>query len=111
MKSATAVSFASELTMSESPCQRTYSQSLIINAAILSILTVRHPVIARHFNNDVDFVTYLITSTDNGIDIEAPFTDVYTKGAHSQNISLSDEAFQLLAPLSEKELFPVVWKL
>ncbi|KAF9548964.1 hypothetical protein CPC08DRAFT_755320 [Agrocybe pediades] len=46
-----------------------------------------------------------------GHNIDVTFTDLFLAGAGSNNISLSHQAFALLAPLEEGQIFDVVWNL
>ncbi|PPQ87363.1 hypothetical protein CVT25_001979, partial [Psilocybe cyanescens] len=46
-----------------------------------------------------------------GKNIDTVFTGLYDAGAHTQNISLNDAAFNLLAPLTVDKIFPVVWNI
>ncbi|KAF9475089.1 hypothetical protein BDN70DRAFT_936171 [Pholiota conissans] len=47
--------------------------------------------------------------TYKGISTDVTFTDLFMAAVHSQNISLSWEAFELLAPLEGGAIFPVFW--
>ncbi|KAF9560673.1 hypothetical protein CPC08DRAFT_818142 [Agrocybe pediades] len=44
-----------------------------------------------------------------GNNIDVTFTDLFLAGQGSTNISLSDQAFALLAPLEVGQISPVVW--
>jgi hypothetical protein len=46
---------------------------------------------------------------DQGTNVVVQFTDLFLAGAGSQNISLSDQAFAVLAPLEVGTIFPVDW--
>lgn len=65
------------------------------------------------FSHRLPFRFNLRTSflVDEGKNIDTVFTGLYDAGAHTQNISLNDAAFNLLAPLTVDKIFPVVWNI
>jgi hypothetical protein len=50
-----------------------------------------------------------VDAVDQGTSVVVQFTDLYLAGAGSQNISLSHQAFAVLAPLEVGTIFPVDW--
>ncbi|KAF8192107.1 hypothetical protein BJ912DRAFT_1058050 [Pholiota molesta] len=50
-----------------------------------------------------------VQATYQGTSVVVQFTDLYLAGAGSQNISLSHQAFAVLAPLEVGTIFPVDW--
>jgi hypothetical protein len=57
------------------------------------------------------YYCWLTDRIDQGKNIDVTFTDLCLSCAHSFNISLSDQAFALLAPLEVGSIEPVVWNL
>ncbi|KAF9473255.1 hypothetical protein BDN70DRAFT_886025 [Pholiota conissans] len=52
----------------------------------------------------------MVQVTYHGISTDVRFTDLFMGAVNSQNISLSYEAFELLAPLEGGAIFPVYWQ-
>ncbi|KAF8192106.1 hypothetical protein BJ912DRAFT_962858 [Pholiota molesta] len=52
---------------------------------------------------------HFVQATYQGTNVVVQFTDLFLAGAGSQNISLSDQAFAVLAPLEVGTIFPVDW--